>query len=275
MKKKFEKITIDDFVPLGYNGKPKFQKLVSREMWPLLLEKAFAKMRGSYQAIEGGLPLDAMQTITGYEGEHIFAPGNKQFDDTVYDRLLLMRRRYCLMAAGTKGKDDTLVVGRDSVKGSIVGGHAYSILEVKTAKLTTSNVRLLKMRNPWGTFEWKGDWGDESPLWKTHPGVAIEMGREHSGDNGIFYICWEDFVKHFDIIDVIYPDKSMHNMHLTSHEEHQCFGPTMGCLLGCSRFWCMCVGFYNLWFTESSAEVKKRVTEEFNQSSAGKALNRV
>ena len=25
--------------------------------------------------------------------------------------------------------------------------------------------RLIKVRNPWGDFEWKGDWGDDSELW--------------------------------------------------------------------------------------------------------------
>lgn len=40
-------------------------------MWPLLLEKAFAKMKGSYQALAGGFPLDAMKTMTGFEGERL------------------------------------------------------------------------------------------------------------------------------------------------------------------------------------------------------------
>jgi hypothetical protein len=26
-------------------------------------------------------------------------------------------------------------------------------------------VKLVKMRNPWGEGEWKGDWSDKSDLW--------------------------------------------------------------------------------------------------------------
>jgi hypothetical protein len=40
-------------------------------VWPLLLEKAFAKLKGSYHALSGGLPLDAMKAMTGYEGERV------------------------------------------------------------------------------------------------------------------------------------------------------------------------------------------------------------
>ena len=55
-------------------------------MWPLLLEKAFAKFRGSYSAIEGGLPLDALKTLTGYEGEHISSRTCK-FDDKLFNKV--------------------------------------------------------------------------------------------------------------------------------------------------------------------------------------------
>ena len=56
------------------------------------------------------------------------------------------------MAAGSVGKAETRDLGRDSVVGSIVGGHAYSILDIKTPMLTTNKIRLLKMRNPWVTL---------------------------------------------------------------------------------------------------------------------------
>ena len=42
----------------------------------------------------------------------------------------------------------------------LVTRHAYSILAaVEVVDNTGKQVRLVKLRNPWGKFEWKGDWG--------------------------------------------------------------------------------------------------------------------
>jgi calpain-15 len=40
--------------------------------------------------------------------------------------------------------------------GGIVPGHAYSIISAKEAK----GHKLMNIRNPWGKFEWDGDWSD-------------------------------------------------------------------------------------------------------------------
>ena len=69
--------------------------------------------------------------------------------DAAFKKLHTYSNAGCLLAAGTKGVDQSLVVGRKAVGGSLVGGHAYSILEIKTPSLTSSKVRLLKLRNPW------------------------------------------------------------------------------------------------------------------------------
>ena len=69
--------------------------------------------------------------------------------ETVFKRLKSYCNAGCLLAAGSKGEDRTLTLGRESVTGSIVGGHAYSILDIKTPTLTSDRVRLLKLRNPW------------------------------------------------------------------------------------------------------------------------------
>jgi calpain-15 len=43
----------------------------------------------------------------------------------------------------------------------LIDKHAYSMIGVKDLGFT----RICQIRNPWGSFEWNGDWGDNSDLW--------------------------------------------------------------------------------------------------------------
>ena len=48
----------------------------------------------------------------------------------------------------------------------LVSGHAYSILDVRNVIDSNGNPRrILKIRNPWGKFEWNGDFADDSRSW--------------------------------------------------------------------------------------------------------------
>jgi calpain-15 len=143
--KGFYNVTVDDFIPCDANNRPLFTQFNGQEMWPLLLEKAYAKSKGTYAAIEGGRPLAAMIDLTGYLGETVVGP----FDEKAFARLQRCINKGCLLAAGSRGVDNTRVEGRGAVKSTIVGGHAYSILDIKTPMLTTQKIRLLKIRNPW------------------------------------------------------------------------------------------------------------------------------
>jgi len=251
----FQNITIDDFIPVNEENKPIYTGAKGNEMWPLLLEKAFAKMRGGYHALEGGLPLDAMMTITGFQGdrfdlentEHCFTKCKKLFSAG------------CILACGSKGVDNTREEGRDNVKGSVVGGHAYSILGVYEPMLSTEKVRLLKLRNPWGSFEWQGRWSDKSDDWSKYPGVALEIGKPKDVDDGVFFIEWKDFVANYDFVDVMFPATSISDLHISNHEEAGVCGPTLGCILGMCRFWCMCKGFLSLWWRKDSVQLKKEM----------------
>jgi len=148
--KSFNRIVIDDFIPCDSNKKPIYTQLIGSDVWPLLLEKAFAKMKGGYAKLNGGLPLDAMIAITGFAGDRIILSASS--DSNMFDRL-----KSYVNAGGSRGEDKTRDEGRDKLKGSIVGGHAYSILGIYEPMLTSSRVKLLKLRNPWGSFEWKRD----------------------------------------------------------------------------------------------------------------------
>ena len=68
-------ITVDDkFLVNQSNRKHAFVRLCtdpstnSREIWPLLIEKAYAKFHGSYSNIEGGLVHTALEELTNGAG---------------------------------------------------------------------------------------------------------------------------------------------------------------------------------------------------------------
>ena len=57
-------VTIDDWIPYLTSGCPIYARSM-KEWWPMLLEKAFAKVYGSYDALQGGMVQDALRHLTG------------------------------------------------------------------------------------------------------------------------------------------------------------------------------------------------------------------
>ena len=69
-------IVVDDYFP--FDPRPeKDNWLFSRdttenEIWVQILEKAYAKVFGSYEIIEGGQPYQALCNLTGYPSDVLF-----------------------------------------------------------------------------------------------------------------------------------------------------------------------------------------------------------
>ena len=59
-------IVVDDNFPcLSEKQGPAFSRANGNELWVLLIEKAYAKIYGSYEIIEGGNPVIALRDLTG------------------------------------------------------------------------------------------------------------------------------------------------------------------------------------------------------------------
>lgn len=83
-----------------------------------------------------------------------------------------------IMAAGTPGVDEFTENNGPDKESGLVPGHAYSIIQAIEYK----SIRLLNIRNPWGNFEWDGDWSDNSPLWTDEMIQAFNpIFDEHDG----------------------------------------------------------------------------------------------
>jgi len=55
-------------------------------------------------------------------------------------------------------------------------------------------VRLIKLRNPWGTGEWEGAWSDKSELWTQELRDSV---AHQDSDDGKFCMTLEDYVNNF------------------------------------------------------------------------------
>ena len=73
--------------------------------------------------------------------------------------------------------------GEHSDDRGIVSGHAYTVISVHEAE----GIKLMRVRNPWGKHEWKGDYSDHSPLWTES--LKKELGWIDK-DDGMFFMTF-------------------------------------------------------------------------------------
>jgi len=64
-------VVVDDYVPTtpeGYvgAGEPAFCTTKTEELWAILLEKAFAKLHGNFDVMQGGKSGMALHLLTGF-----------------------------------------------------------------------------------------------------------------------------------------------------------------------------------------------------------------
>merc|ERR1712046_345836 len=92
-----------------------------------------------------------------------------------------------LLTAGSAGANDSQTSHR-----GIVQGHAYSIMQVRT--LENGRLRLLKLRNPWGKGEWKGDFGAWSRCWTNELRAKLRYSEQN---DGVVWMRLRDFMIEF------------------------------------------------------------------------------
>ena len=195
-----------------------YSKAKKNQLWVPFLEKAYAKIHGSYQAISGGHIAEAFLDLTGAPTLQ-YRLHCQGFDPrTFWYKLVSWHKQKLPMGCGT-----------DSSAAGIIGMHAYSILDVREVrnvavdffrdKLLTGSlgnvsgftkfdgtVRILQIRNPHGRGEWKGDFSDRSGLWEKllastsqhEPGLHRSMKND-----GQFWIDYDNFLMGFSNVDVV------------------------------------------------------------------------
>ncbi|XP_037322258.2 calpain-2 catalytic subunit-like [Pungitius pungitius] len=198
-------VVIDDRLPTK-DGKLLFvHSTEGSEFWSSLLEKAYAKVQGSYEALSGGNTIEGFEDFTGGIAE-VYA-----LDKASAKLFYIMERDLSLGSLLGCSIDITNAYETEAITGlKLVKGHAYSVTDAKEVQSRGRPVQLVRIRNPWGQVEWTGPWSDESSEWE-HLSADEKSKLNHVADNGEFWMSYSDFIKQFTKLEIcnLTPDTLM------------------------------------------------------------------
>ena len=92
----YQEVVVDDFIPGNQKGEPLFAKPAGgREIWVMILEKCWAKLFGSYKAIDGkfflilaGLPSEVLHAFSGAPCFYHPITQIKEEQETLFKRII-------------------------------------------------------------------------------------------------------------------------------------------------------------------------------------------
>ncbi|VDK76567.1 unnamed protein product [Litomosoides sigmodontis] len=191
-------VVIDDRLPTSTSGELLYMhSRDNNEFWSALLEKAYAKLHGSYESLKGGTTSEALEDFTG---------GLTEFFDLSQPPKHLMEM---MMRGFEMGSLFGCSIEADPgewearMHNGLVKGHAYSITGMKMVSGKYVSIPLLRIRNPWGNeHEWNGAWSDNSKEWKNiSQQERDEMGLVFAHD-GEFWMSFNDFLRYFEKMEI-------------------------------------------------------------------------
>ncbi|XP_045896695.1 calpain-1 catalytic subunit-like isoform X2 [Micropterus dolomieu] len=197
---KWVDVVIDDLLPTCNNKLVFVHPKNGNEFWVPLLEKAYAKVCGSYSYIWGGFPSDACKDFSG--GVHMTkklreaqTAGHEIELWLALSRAFQCKSMVCCWTASIGDKLENNIAHT-----GLINKHAYSVTAVTEVVYGGSKVKLVRVMNPHGKTEWNGNWSDNSDLWTK---VNQEDWKNHLNlNNGEFWMELKDFCHYFSRVSI-------------------------------------------------------------------------
>ena len=157
-------ISIDDRLATYASGENKNELKFTKsndktEYWTALVEKAYAKLHGSYSNLISGVTTTAIEDIFGGYGHKI--PLIEDYIDNpkiLHDQIVRALKTDAIITAVIDSSIDSEVTRGNG----LIEGHAYGIAGIRDFENTKTGIisYLVEVKNPWGHTEWNGKFSD-------------------------------------------------------------------------------------------------------------------
>lgn len=189
-------IVVDDEIPHQARPKaPLFAKYgEDNAIWPMIMEKAMAKLHGTYSRLEGGLGSEGLSYLNG---SPFYAVTSSSATESQYwEWVTGARRSRWLVTARAKCS------GSDRSKHGLVSCQTYSITD--QAELP-NGARLYRLSNPWGREQYYGAYSDRARGHRALPYSYLAWLKERGyptekADDGEFWMTSKDFHRYTEAV---------------------------------------------------------------------------
>ena len=202
---KWRSVKVDNYLPCvtKSNILLSAQSANSDELWPNLIEKAYAKIHGSYASLKRDIHCPASKALMELTGTMVTTRKVDMLyedEEELWESLSTHLNNGNLICCGHDTLDDVEGFSRSSLKG-IIPDLVYSLGGLVELE---DDTRLVKLDNPWGEAgNWYGAWGNDSGEWDLD--IELKLKEQlgiFDGDTSTFYMCIEYFMYIFNTIHV-------------------------------------------------------------------------
>ncbi|CAH2985193.1 unnamed protein product [Chilo suppressalis] len=200
-------VLVDDQLPTVNSKLAFLQTSNTGELWPALLEKAYAKLHGSYEALKYGSLLDGLADLTGGITESLPVT-----DFTDASTLAALLKTTSIVTAY-----HLPTTNEDKVKG-LEQEMNYRIYNIEKVELSNGPIHLVRLRRPLGLGESPVSHVVEASVWKSIP--LYERERLTSTLKG-FWMLYTEFQRLFSRLEMVHLDADTSRAEPSLTEKHR------------------------------------------------------